>query len=164
LLPGAFLVTPVSGLPVGTWNHPDGASFVNGYRYNGLNAERDLQPIYSRWEVLPGGTIRYRAGYADYFANSFLTEYADENNIPVQRLPQDSGQLVLAAITSMNLNGRVLAKPVGPGRGGIVDITSASAITINSTGVGSGLVADSDPGSEYEETLHKAAGLVAALS
>lgn len=31
-------------------------------------------------------------------------------------------------------------------------------------GVGSGLVADSDPGSEYEETLHKAAGLFAALS
>ena len=31
-------------------------------------------------------------------------------------------------------------------------------------GVGSGLVADSDPGSEYEETRYKAAGLFAALS
>jgi len=31
-------------------------------------------------------------------------------------------------------------------------------------GVGSGLVADSDPASEYEETRHKAAGLFAALS
>lgn len=31
-------------------------------------------------------------------------------------------------------------------------------------GVGAGIVADSDPGSEYEETLHKAAGLFAALS
>ncbi len=31
-------------------------------------------------------------------------------------------------------------------------------------GVGAGIVADSDPGSEYDETLHKAAGLFAALS
>ena len=30
-------------------------------------------------------------------------------------------------------------------------------------GVGAGIVADSDPALEYEETLHKAAGLVAAL-
>jgi anthranilate/para-aminobenzoate synthase component I len=29
--------------------------------------------------------------------------------------------------------------------------------------VGAGIVADSDPVLEYEETLHKAAGLVAAL-
>jgi anthranilate/para-aminobenzoate synthase component I len=31
-------------------------------------------------------------------------------------------------------------------------------------GVGAGIVADSDPALEYEETLHKAAGLWAALS
>jgi anthranilate/para-aminobenzoate synthase component I len=30
-------------------------------------------------------------------------------------------------------------------------------------GIGAGIVADSDPGLEYEETLHKAAGLMAAL-
>jgi para-aminobenzoate synthetase component 1 len=29
--------------------------------------------------------------------------------------------------------------------------------------VGGGIVADSDPAQEYEETLHKAAGLLAAL-
>ena len=31
-------------------------------------------------------------------------------------------------------------------------------------GVGAGIVADSDPAAEYDETLHKAAGLFAALS
>jgi para-aminobenzoate synthetase component 1 len=31
-------------------------------------------------------------------------------------------------------------------------------------GIGAGIVADSDPASEYDETLHKAAGLFAALS
>ena len=31
-------------------------------------------------------------------------------------------------------------------------------------GVGAGIVADSDPGAEYDETLHKAAGLFAALT
>jgi aminodeoxychorismate synthase component I len=33
-----------------------------------------------------------------------------------------------------------------------------------SYGIGAGIVADSDPGAEYDETLHKAAGLFAALS
>jgi para-aminobenzoate synthetase component 1 len=32
-----------------------------------------------------------------------------------------------------------------------------------SYGVGAGIVADSDPSREYDETLHKAAGLMAAL-
>ncbi|MFM8230513.1 MAG: chorismate-binding protein [Chthoniobacterales bacterium] len=31
-------------------------------------------------------------------------------------------------------------------------------------GVGAGIVADSDPHREYEETMHKAAGLFAALA
>jgi anthranilate/para-aminobenzoate synthase component I len=31
-------------------------------------------------------------------------------------------------------------------------------------GIGAGIVADSDPAAEYDETLHKAAGLFAALS
>jgi anthranilate/para-aminobenzoate synthase component I len=31
-------------------------------------------------------------------------------------------------------------------------------------GIGAGIVADSDPASEYDETLHKAAGLFSALS
>ena len=133
LLPGAFLVTPQTGLPIGTFLKPDNASFVNGFRYNGLNTERDLQPVYSRWEVASQTTVRDRAAYADYFANSFLADYAAENNIQVQRLPQDSGQLVLAAVSAMNINGTVLAKPVGPGRGGLVDITSTSPIIIGNS-------------------------------
>jgi filamentous hemagglutinin family protein len=140
LLPGAFTVTPVSGMPIGTARLPDGARYVNAYRYLGLNPDREIQPIYSRWEVLPSGTLRYRAGYDEYFANSFMTEYARENNIPLQRLPQDSGQLVLAAVSTMNLAGKVLSRPIGSGRGGLVDIASGSNITINSTGTGSGLV------------------------
>lgn len=133
LLPGAFMVAPQSGLPIGSFLKPDGASFVNGYRYNGLNQQRDLRPIYARWEVVPSATLRDRAAYTDYLANTFFTEYAQQNNIKVQRLPQDSGQLVLAAVTAMNLNGNVLARPVGAGRGGIIDITSASNITIGNS-------------------------------
>jgi filamentous hemagglutinin len=133
LLPGAFMVAPQSGLPIGSFLKPDGASFVNGYRYNGLNQQRDLRPIFARWEVVPSATLRDRAAYTDYLANTFFTEYAQQNNIKVQRLPQDSGQLVLAAVTAMNLNGNVLARPVGAGRGGIIDITSASNITIGNS-------------------------------
>ena len=133
LLPGAYMVAPQTGLPIGSFLKPDGASLVNGYRYNGLNQQRDLRPIYARWEVVPSATLRDRAAYTDYLANTFFPEYASQNNIKVQRLPQDSGQLVLAAVTAMNLNGNVLARPIGAGRGGIIDITSSSNITIGNS-------------------------------
>jgi filamentous hemagglutinin len=138
LLPGAFTISPMADNPYGSFGGnaigrnalPDGSRIVNGYRYNGLNEQRQLNPIYSRWHLMPSESLRNSTNYTDYFANSFIAEYARENNLPVQRLPQDSGQLVFSAVTAMNLNGSVLTKPVGPGKGGLIDITSAADIFI----------------------------------
>ena len=133
LLPGAFLVTPQTGTPVGSFLKPDSASFVNGYRFNGLDSSRVLQPLLSRWEVAPGSVLRDRADYTDYFANTFIPEYAVEHNISVQRLPSDSGHLVLSAVTDLSFSGTVQARTIdAAGRGGAVDITSASDIIIGS--------------------------------
>ncbi|MDB6120765.1 MAG: hypothetical protein JWO08_4546, partial [Verrucomicrobiaceae bacterium] len=132
LLPGAFLVTPASGAPIGNFLKPDGSSFVNGYRFNGLNTERTLPQLYSRFEVAPASTIAQRAQYDSFFANSFLSNYAAQHNQTAQPLPQDSGQLVFSASSSMVLNGTVLARTLGGGRGGRVDISSPEDIVIAS--------------------------------
>ena len=135
LMPGAFLVTPQSGNPIGNFRNPDGSSYVNGYRYNSLNGSRDLPGIYSRFEIAPASTIATRAEYQSFFANEFLTNYANERNQVVQRLPQDSGQLVFSATSAMTLNGDVLSKSLSAGRGGIIDISSPLDIVIGPAGL-----------------------------
>ncbi len=133
LLPGAVLVTPQSGIPLGTVLKSDGASLVSGYRFNSLNGSREVLEIFSRWEVAPASVVRQRSEYQDYFANAWFTESATKRDATVPRLPIDAGQLVLAATTAMAVNGSVLATTSG-GRGGLVDISSPVDILINTSG------------------------------
>jgi filamentous hemagglutinin len=130
LLPGAVLVTPQSGIPIGTFEKVDGASLVSGYRYNSLNGQREVPEIFSRFEVAPASVVRQRAEYQDYFANAWFTESALKRDAKTPRLPMDAGQLVLAATTAMAVNGSVItATPLG-GRGALVDISSPVDIVI----------------------------------
>ncbi|MCE9520204.1 MAG: filamentous hemagglutinin N-terminal domain-containing protein, partial [Verrucomicrobia bacterium] len=138
LLPGAFLVTPQSGTPIGTFSRPDGSSLVSGYRYNDLNGSRQVPSIYSRFEVASGSVVRARSEYADYFANSFLKEGALALGFNVPRLPMDAGHLIFQATTAMSLSGNVYAQGAAGGRGGLVDISSPLDILITGPGVSSG--------------------------
>ena len=135
LLPGAFLVTPSSSAPIGNFLKPDGASFVNGYRFNDLNSGVDAPGLYSRFEVAPASTIATRAQYDSFFANSFLSNYAALHNLSTPPLPKDSGQLVFAASASMTLNGSVLSRSISGGLGSRVDISSPEDIEIASADV-----------------------------
>jgi filamentous hemagglutinin family protein len=130
LLPGAFLVTPQEGIPAGNLIQPDGASLVNGYRYNSLNPIRSVAELHSKFEIASAATIARRAQYDTLFANTFLTKYAADRNQAVQRLPGDSGQLLFAATSGMALQGSVLSKPIGTGRDGFIDISSPVDIVI----------------------------------
>jgi hypothetical protein len=136
LLPGAYLVTPKSSAPTGTVQQPDGSSLTPGYRYNALDINRTVTPLYTNWAVAAGSVVRTRAEYDDSLANTFFATSAAANNVAVRQLPEDAGQLVLAAQTAMVLAGKVGANPlVGSagtalGRGGFVDITSPQDIVI----------------------------------
>lgn len=147
LLPGAVLVSPQSGAPIGTFLKPDGASLVSGYRYNTLSSERELPGVFARWEVAPAAVIRARSEYQDYFANAFFTEQATKRDAKVPRLPVDAGQLVFAATSALNLRGTVVSDtPIG-GLGSIIDISSPGHIVIggpNTTAPVGSLVLDSD--------------------
>ena len=134
LLPGARLVTLKGGTPIGTLNLPDGSTLVPGYRYNGLNAERTVQPHLAWFEVLSPRSLGERADYASYLGSEFLSTGAQLLDTKIPRLPTDAGQLTLQASNSMQLNGRVSAGAQRGSRGGIVDIASPVDIVITGKG------------------------------
>ncbi|MFZ4681839.1 MAG: beta strand repeat-containing protein, partial [Terrimicrobiaceae bacterium] len=131
LLPGAFLVTPQDSGPVGTYSVAEGTTFVTGYQLNGLNRPSTLSPLRDRFEVAPARVVANRAEYATYGLNSFLTAAAVRLDLTeVQRLPIDSGYLLLHGNSGLNLAGRVLSPAPEGGRGALIDISSFADITI----------------------------------
>ncbi len=135
LLPGAVLVTPLNQTAAaGSYETAEGASIVSGYRYNGLNSSRTVPTVSERFEVASSEVVNNRAKYEVLQASSFLSRAASELNIDVQRLPRDSGYLLLQAADSMSLLGEVSAQAVGRGRGGTMDISSPKDIVINNGG------------------------------
>lgn len=134
LLPGAVLVTPVSGAPVGTKNLDDGSSIVSGYRANSLDPGRAGRTSMQRFEVATAEVFRERAEYADFRANSFLRKAAVTRGFDAPRLPVDSGYLAFNATAAMAVAGRVLSEAPAAGRGALVDIASPTDIYIIADG------------------------------
>ena len=97
LLPGAVLVTPKSGVPVGTQTLPDGSTIVSGFRTSGFNASQTEAPLNERFEIATADIVRDRAEYHDFGANTFLRERAGSLGLTVPRLPIDAGHLILSA-------------------------------------------------------------------
>lgn len=134
LLPGAVLVTPQSGQPIGTFQNPDGSFYVSGYRFNDLNSSRDVSSLYSRFEVAPASVVNQRAKYETYFANTFLKESALKLDSPVPRLPIDGGYLLFQSTQAMSLHGDVYGMSKAGGRGGQIDISTPIDIVISGAG------------------------------
>lgn len=134
LLPGAFLVTPKSGDPLGSVLQPGGASLVSGYRFNTLNTGRQTPTLYSSFEVAPQSVVDVRAKYDDFNASTFLRDRATALNISVPRLPGDAGRLLLQAVQGMTFQGQVLGSAATNGRGASIDISSPADILIATAG------------------------------
>ena len=132
LLPGAFLVTPRSGLAPGSFQQTDGSALVSGYRYNDLNVARAGALPFSTFEVAPLAMVVQRAQYDSFSANAMLQNSALKHDLVPPRLPIDSGQLVFTANRSMNIRGSLKSRAPAGGLGGLVDISSPSAIRIES--------------------------------
>jgi filamentous hemagglutinin len=134
LLPGAFMVTPLAGDPVGSFLLPDGSGIASGYRFNSLDGGRAGVTTMARFEVAPGAVARQRAEYLDFHASDFLRASAVAREAAVPRLPVDSGYLLFSATGAMDLRGRVLSTAPSGGRGSLVDINSPVDIVINASG------------------------------
>jgi filamentous hemagglutinin len=131
LLPGAFLVTPQSGAPAGTFARADGSSLVSGYQFNHLSPS---QPLFSSFEVDPQSVVLARAEYDSASANSFLSQSAQAQKLATPRLPVDSGQLVFNATQALTVAGILNGNPSAGGRGSLVDISSPEDIYIEKSG------------------------------
>jgi filamentous hemagglutinin len=129
LLPGAFLVTPVSNAPTLSAIEPTGATIVSGYRFNGFDPLPAV-PLLSSFEVAPASVVSSRALYIGYSANTFLKEAAIDNDEAPPRLPIDSGRLLFVATQQMEIDGSLAAQAPAGGRGGEVDISSPTDIRI----------------------------------
>lgn len=130
LLSGAVLITPLNGAPTGTVTKTDGSHLVSGYLSNSLSGN-SAQQVYQRFEVATSSVVHTRYEYDLYSANTFLKAAASSSNKTVQRLPMDSGHLILQATQSMTLDGSVLSQSVNRGRGGMIDISSPVDIVIS---------------------------------
>jgi hypothetical protein len=131
LLPGAFLITPQSGVPTGTISRADGSSLIPGYVSNHLSP---AQPLLSSFEVDPQSVVLARAEYDPSSANNFLSQSAQTQKLAIPRLPVDSGQLVFNATQSLNVGGSLSANPPAGGLGSLVDISSPLDIYIEASG------------------------------
>jgi len=148
LLPGAYLVTPVSGyqdITAGTsFTRLDGSTVISGYLETTGTSLADART--SGFAIMSSAAVRARAQYTLTNANDFFLAEAANAGIVASRLPRDAGTLALVANDTLQLNGSVLAGADTGGRGAAVDIAS-NAITIapgGSAGGASGLVLDVD--------------------
>ncbi|MFZ4766600.1 MAG: hypothetical protein ACOYMN_16735, partial [Roseimicrobium sp.] len=139
LIPGARLVTPQSGTPIGRFTKDDGSQLVSGFLVNDLNSERTLNPLFSRFEVAPATTFLQRATYETSYANTFLKAGAEAVDAKVPRLPLDGGYVLFQGVSSMRLDGEVYARGASSGgRGGLIDIDTPLDIVIDSSGSSGG--------------------------
>jgi filamentous hemagglutinin len=134
LLPGAFLVTQVSGyqdiqsgqvIPVLT-----GGDIISGYQTvagtpfgNSYGQSRT-----SGFEVVPASIVLQQAQYTTTSADQFFASQAQTAGVPLPRLPQDSGVLALVASDALTLSGTLDTTAPKGGLGAEVDISSADIL------------------------------------
>ncbi|MDD2864531.1 MAG: filamentous hemagglutinin family protein [Methylococcales bacterium] len=127
LLPNAYLITPLANTkdwsPTQTAKNIAGTTVVAG-RFGNANADIK-NPRWQGFAVESGKIARTYSEYTDYFANDFFAEKAVKAIESVsQQLPQDAGNLVLNAQTSLSLNSNLFTLPEAKGKGSFVDISA----------------------------------------
>ena len=138
-LPGAFLVTvqaspgaatvAATRAPIATTALPDGSYRASGYVVTpgtGATAEH-----WSVFTVMSDAVARKYSQITDNYANTFFTALAATNGTAVPRLPQDAGQLMIAATGSISFQGQgVFDHPNG--LGGLADISANQILVLDS--------------------------------
>lgn len=129
LLPGAYLVTPLTGSGSGVVITPDGATQVSGLIGNRFNLPAAAPVTRTRFELAPVAVVSARAAYDLYSANGLLGAIADQlQPANPQRLPQDAAYAAFHGNSGLILAG--LLRTPSPGLGATVDISSFAAIRL----------------------------------
>lgn len=142
LLPGAFLVTAVSGqtdLPAGlTASRADGTTIISGYRTTLNTTLRDSRT--SGFAIRPGSDAHRLAQYDDSYAGTFFAAAAKKIGKPVPALPVDAGTLALNVVDDLILNGTINSKAASGGRGAVVDLSADHLQIVTTATAATGVV------------------------
>ncbi len=126
LLPGAYLVTEVSGYanlaPGQTYAQTNGSVIVSGYRTVAGTGLRDSQT--SGWDVMPGSYAYQEAPYTLTSANGFFAAQAKASQVTTPSLPADAGSVAIQITGAAQLSGMLLGTPADKGRGASLDLTA----------------------------------------
>ncbi len=109
-------------VPGQNFTMPDGTQLVSGYYVDGLNGARSS--TVSQFEVQSAAVWQQYSQYTLTSANSFFPAQAISAGNAIPRLPMDAGQLVLAATSSLSLDGTLRAAAAVGGLAAQVDIAS----------------------------------------
>lgn len=140
ILPGAFLVTPLSGTGSGAVVEPDGSVQVSGFLGNRFNQPAATPVVVSRFEIASAAVINNRVQYDTYSANTFLGGIATTLGITSpQQLPNDAGYASLHGNSALRLDG--ILRTQAPGLGATVDVSSFAPMDLTGgSGIATGNV------------------------
>src|ERR1700683_2551866 len=108
----------------------DGSSIVPGYIVNGLNPTSSGQSLVSSFQVDSPSVVKGMAQYDIFSGTTFLAQSAASANAAIPRLSLDAGQLILAAQSTLSINGSVISNVPTGGQVSLVDIAAPSDILI----------------------------------
>ncbi len=131
LMPGAFLVTPLDGSPLGSFALPDGANLASGYRLDAFSQTGEIPALRSRFEIASSAVTLARSKFENYLGNTFFSDAAKRLEIErPQQTPIDGGYLSYHGNSAIFLLGDVRAASAHGGRGAMVDVSSFADLYI----------------------------------
>ncbi|WP_240648036.1 filamentous haemagglutinin family protein [Pararobbsia silviterrae] len=137
-LPGAFRVTVSSAagavVPGSSETLPDGTVVVAGYFGNALTGSRSATP--TLFDVQSGAVWQQYSAYTLTSANAFFPAFAAGAGTVTPPLPQDGGQLVLAAGQTLTLGASLNMAAAAGGAPAEVDIASQDIQIVGNGGAG----------------------------
>jgi filamentous hemagglutinin family protein len=127
LLPGALLLTPISGKVRPSYLAGDQSSIVSGVLANGLAEQSSDGKPRKLYELSSRKVLSKRADYRILSANSFFPEKAASLGLSqTTRLPKDASHLTVAATTGLIMAANILAIPPRGGLGATGDFYANS--------------------------------------
>lgn len=116
--------------PIATAAQPNGSFFTSGYLVNpGTGSTSEHWSVVS---VMPSAVAHNYSEVDSYDANTFFPKQAAINGTAVPRLPQDGGQLTIAASAKLILQGTGNFAAGAGGQGGLADISANQILVVDS--------------------------------